>query len=142
MTVMEEGKEIEIQNTVWQRLKLWAKKLKREVLIVSLALGHPQTPWYAKVFAALIVGYALSPIDFIPDFIPVLGYLDDVILLPLGIALAIKLIPPVVLNDCREKVKSNPPVMKSKIWLSAYIIIGLWIVISYTTYQMIVNHNP
>jgi len=81
------------------------------------ALRHPLTPLYAKIFVAIIVGYALSPIDLIPDFVPVLGYLDDVILLPLGIALAVKLIPEDVLTACRKEAQNNPPAMKPKIWM-------------------------
>lgn len=99
------------------------------------ALKHPQTPLYAKIFVAIIVGYALSPIDLIPDFIPVLGYLDDVILLPIGIAIAIRLIPANVLDACREEAKNNPPAMKPKIWIAAYVIIMLWLVVLYALYK-------
>ena len=77
-------------------LKSWktkSKQLKTEIVALYFASKHPGTPWYAKVLAALIIGYALSPIDLIPDFIPVVGYLDDLILVPAGIALLIKIIP-------------------------------------------------
>ena len=87
------------------QLKHRAKQLKAETYALFLASRHPKTPWYAKFLATGILAYALSPIDLIPDFIPILGYLDDFILIPLGIALAIKMIPPEVLEECRGKAK-------------------------------------
>lgn len=123
--------------SVKQRLKQWARKLKSDSIAIYFALKHPQTPIYARVVAAIVVGYALSPIDVIPDFIPVLGYLDDVILLPLGIALAIKLIPAEILHVCRQEVKKNPPVIRPKIWLAAYVIVLLWLSVLYVLYEWI-----
>jgi len=82
-----------------------ARRLKGETYALYLAYRDPRTPWYAKVFAALVVGYAFSPIDLIPDPIPVLGYLDDLLLVPLGIALALKMIPLAVLDECREQAR-------------------------------------
>ena len=76
-----------------QRLKDWTRAIKRDVHALYLAARDPRTPWFAKAFALAIAAYALSPIDLIPDFIPVLGYLDEVILLPLAIAFAIRLVP-------------------------------------------------
>jgi uncharacterized membrane protein YkvA (DUF1232 family) len=84
-------------------LRARAKAVKRDTLALYLAARHPATPWYAKVLAVLIAGYALSPIDLIPDFIPVLGYLDDVILLPAGILLCVRLVPGPVLQECRAQ---------------------------------------
>src|ERR1700694_496145 len=80
-----------------------ARQLKRETYAMCLAYKDPRVPWYARVFAAGIVAYAFSPIDLIPDFIPILGYLDDLIIVPLGIALALKMIPPHVMAECRAK---------------------------------------
>lgn len=120
-----------------QRLRQWAYRLKYDVLVIYFALKHPQTPFYAKLVAALIVCYALSPIDVIPDFIPVLGYLDEVILLPLGIAFAIKLLPPNVLADCREEGKNNPPAVKPKLWFMAYVTVILWVIVLYALYEWI-----
>src|SRR5512145_2166648 len=77
----------------FERLRQWARTVRREVLMLYLAARDPRVPWYAKVVAACVAAYALSPIDLIPDFIPVLGYLDDVIIVPLGIVLAMRLIP-------------------------------------------------
>jgi uncharacterized membrane protein YkvA (DUF1232 family) len=84
-----------------QRLTTWARTLKREVMTLWFALRHPDTPWYARVLAAVITAYALSPIDLIPDFIPVLGYLDDLIIVPAGVWLLLKLVPEPVLADSR-----------------------------------------
>src|SRR3546814_16019789 len=83
-------------------LKSWAKRIKRDGLTLWFAGKNPRTPWYAKALAVFVVAYALSPIDLIPDFIPVLGYVDDVLLLPALIWLAIRLLPSEVLSECRE----------------------------------------
>ena len=132
---MEQEKSKEQDLTLNQRLKQWARKLKSDVIVMYFVLKHPQTPLYAKIFVAIIVGYALSPIDLIPDFVPVIGYLDDVILLPLGIALAIRLIPASVLDACREEAKNNPLTMKPKIWVAAYVIVMLWLAVLYALYD-------
>jgi uncharacterized membrane protein YkvA (DUF1232 family) len=84
------------------RLIDWARMIKRDVHALYLASRDPRVPWHAKALAALVAGYALSPIDLIPDFIPVLGYLDDVILVPLGILIVIRLIPPEIMSEHRE----------------------------------------
>ncbi|UCE28413.1 MAG: DUF1232 domain-containing protein [Candidatus Coatesbacteria bacterium] len=84
-------------------LKSWAKRLKAETYALYLAYKDPRTPWYAKVFAGCVAAYALSPIDLIPDFVPVLGYLDDVVLLPIGIYFAIKIVPADVMEESRKK---------------------------------------
>lgn len=83
------------------RLKDWARSLKRDVHAIYLAARDPRTPWYAKAVAICVAGYALSPIDLIPDFVPVLGYLDDVVIVPLGILAVVKLIPPHVMAEHR-----------------------------------------
>src|SRR5262245_51918502 len=90
-----------------QRLRQWERALKRNVVAVYLAARDPRVPWYAKVVAAAVAAYALSPIDLIPDFVPVLGYLDDVILVPLGIALAIRLIPPALWQEHRATASTR-----------------------------------
>jgi uncharacterized membrane protein YkvA (DUF1232 family) len=92
---------------MFERLKIRARALKKEVLAVYLAARDPRTPWYAKGLVLLIVAYALSPIDLIPDFIPVLGYLDDLIIIPGGIWLAIRMIPPEVLAGARETASTR-----------------------------------
>lgn len=116
-----------------QRLKTHAKALKTEIRALMIASRDPRTPWAAKALAVLIVAYALSPIDLIPDFIPVLGYLDDLILLPLGILLVIRLIPPQVMDEARQTATQSEgralgrvgAIIISLIWL-----LGLGIVVA------------
>lgn len=88
---------------VFARLKDWASRLKRDVVALWLAARDPRVPWHAKAVAAAVAGYALSPIDLIPDFIPVLGLVDDLLIVPLGVLLAIKLVPPAVMADLRTQ---------------------------------------
>jgi len=112
---------------VLARLKERARALKSETVALCLAARHPDTPWYAKLLVAGIAAYALSPIDLIPDFIPVLGYLDDLILIPLGIVLAVRLIPGPVMEECRararELLESGRPVSR----IAAAVIVCVWI---------------
>ncbi|KAA3439341.1 YkvA family protein [Rufibacter hautae] len=111
---------------MWQKLKRWAKRLKADVWAVALAIQDPRTPWLAKAMGALTVAYALSPIDLIPDFIPVLGYLDDLLLLPLGIWLTVKLLPTDLMEEYRQKIATNGvPRFKHSKW-AALVIILLW----------------
>jgi len=114
---------------VIQRLKNWAATLKRDVMALWFACRDPRTPWYAKALTMLIVAYALSPIDLIPDFIPVLGYLDELILLPAGIYLVLKLVPPEAMADARAKaqswVESRQP--KPRNWIAAGLIVLVWV---------------
>lgn len=93
--------------TIWQRWQLWIKQLKRETRALYFAYLDPRTPWYARFLILIIVGYALSPIDLIPDFIPVLGHLDDAILLPLAIMLVLRLIPSDVMRDSRQRAENQ-----------------------------------
>ena len=94
-----------------------------------LAYRDPRVPWYAKLFGALVVAYAFSPIDLIPDFIPVLGYLDDLILIPLGIALAIRMIPRPVMEECLWKAEQMLSGKKPRNWIAGGAIIAIWIVV-------------
>ena len=110
-------------------LKEWAKKLKRDVPAVFLALKDRETPLFAKIMAAVTVAYAPSPIDLIPDFIPVLGYLDDVLLLPALIALAIKLIPKEVWKRCQAESENMWVDGKPEKWYFAVPIILIWLLI-------------
>ena len=89
--------------TLIARARSWAGQIKRDVVALWLAIREPRVPWYAKTVAAVVAGYALSPIDLIPDFIPVLGYLDDLLIVPLGIMLAVKLVPAPVMADLRVR---------------------------------------
>src|SRR5881392_2192541 len=85
-----------------EKPKAWARAIRRDVVAVWLAARDPRVPWYAKAVAGAVAAYALSPIDLIPDFIPVVGYLDDLIIVPLGILLAIRLIPPAIMDEHRR----------------------------------------
>lgn len=111
-------------------LRQRAARLRRETYALYLAARHPHTPWYAKLLVAGIVAYALSPVDLIPDFIPVLGYLDDLILLPLAIALALRLIPPAVLAVCRQRaaeaLRPEAPTNRT----AGIVVISLWLVLA------------
>ncbi|RJT37300.1 DUF1232 domain-containing protein [Mesorhizobium waimense] len=105
-------------------LKDWARTIKLDVHAIYLAAGDPRTPWYAKVLALCVAGYALSPIDLIPDFIPVLGYLDDVIIVPLGILAVLKMIPPEVMAEHRAAaaLAAQRPVYRT----AAVVIACVW----------------
>jgi uncharacterized membrane protein YkvA (DUF1232 family) len=118
-------------NNVFQKLKQKIDDLKVELLAVWFAYRDPRTPWYAKVWSALVAGYAFSPIDLIPDFIPIIGYLDDAIIVPLGIMIAIKLIPKEVMVDTRIKAKDWIEQRKQKPQnkTMAVLIVLLWILL-------------
>ena len=119
--------------------------LKGETIALYFAARHPETPWYAKVFVAGVVAYALSPIDLIPDFVPVLGYLDDLILIPLGIAVAIKMIPPHVLAECRARAQASMVDGKPASRTAAAVIIGIWLLLAALctlwAYEAFANNN-
>ena len=106
-----------------------ANRLKREVYALYLATRHPETPCYAKLIVAGVVAYAFSPIDLIPDFIPVLGYLDDFILIPLGSMVAIKLIPPQVLAECHNKANEATASKPSGGRFAAVVIVCMWVLL-------------
>jgi len=110
-------------TTLHQRVR----QLKAETWALALAARDPRTPWYAKLLVAGIVAYACSPIDLIPDFIPVLGYLDDLVLIPLGIAWARQLIPPAVLSECRVRAQEAMQDGKPVSWVAGAIIVIIWL---------------
>lgn len=107
--------------------KAKVKTLKRETYTLYFAARHKRTPFFAKVLAVCVVGYAFSPIDLIPDFIPVLGLLDDLILIPLGIAFVIRMIPKDVMDECRQKAETEIASDKPTNWFAAFVIIVIWI---------------
>jgi uncharacterized membrane protein YkvA (DUF1232 family) len=111
----------------WQQR---ARQLKIEVYAVWLAYRDPRVPWYARLFAAGVVGYAFSPIDLIPDFIPILGYVDDLILIPLGVTLALKMIPPPVLAECRMQARQAMSQDKPVNRIAAALIVVLWLLLA------------
>ena len=103
------------------------KALKKETVALYLACRHPRVPWYAKIIALLVVGYALSPIDLIPDFIPILGYLDDMIIVPLGIMVVIRMIPKDVLDECRQRSEEIIGRETRAGKIAAVLIVVIWI---------------
>lgn len=110
-----------------EKLKQRAAALKGEMVALYLAAQHRRTPWYAKLLIAMIASYALSPIDLIPDFIPVLGLLDDLVLLPLGVTLVLKLVPAEVMQECRSRASMPLPKRTTAGTLAAAIIVLLWL---------------
>ena len=107
-----------------ERIKRWARNIKRDVVALYIAGQDPRTPWYAKGVAFAVAVYALSPIDLIPDFIPILGYLDDLIIVPLGILLAVNLIPADLMKEFRHTASERGRIPAH--WLGAAFIIGVW----------------
>jgi len=107
-------------------IRIWARRLIRDVHAVYLAARDPRVPWYAKILAMAVAGYALSPIDLIPDFIPVVGYADDLIIVPLGIWLVVSLIPEEVMTEYRAKASEAGQRPRSK--TAAIVIVAIWIV--------------
>ena len=123
--------------SVIERIKTWARRIKRDAVTLWFAYRDPRTPWAVKALCIFVVGYALSPIDLIPDFIPVLGYLDDAILLPGLIWLAVRLLPHEVLSDCRERAEARMheqgkrPTSK----VGAVIVVLSWVLVSYLAWR-------
>jgi len=117
-------------RNILQTWKQRARQLKQETYAMYLALRDPRVPWYARLFAACVVGYAFSPIDLIPDFVPVLGYLDDLIIVPLGIALALKMIPADVMAECRARSQAAMAEGKPVNRVAAGIIIAIWLMVA------------
>jgi len=116
---------------VGDNLKTWARRIKRDGVTLWFAGKNPRTPWYAKALGMFVVAYALSPVDLIPDFIPVLGYVDDVLLLPGLIWLTVRLLPPDVLSECRRQAdewiaaKGSKPSSRA----GAVLVVMLWLAI-------------
>jgi uncharacterized membrane protein YkvA (DUF1232 family) len=119
-------------------IRQWARSLKRDVIALYLAARDPRVPWLAKLVAACVAAYALSPIDLIPDFIPIVGYLDDLLIVPLGIALAIHLIPPALLAEHRATAATLDGKRPSS-RVAAIVIIGIWIALGLATIWWVVR---
>lgn len=120
-------------------LKEKARRLKAETYALYFAARDSRTPWYAKLLVAAIVAYAMSPIDLIPDFVPVLGYLDDLILIPLGIAFAVRLVPPAVLAQSRARAHATLRDQKPRSWVAGAIIIVIWLTLATLCIMWIYN---
>jgi uncharacterized membrane protein YkvA (DUF1232 family) len=121
------------------KIKLWAKRLKSSIALLYLAYKHELTPWYARLSAVITVGYALSPIDLIPDFIPILGFVDDAVLLPALIWLSLRLIPKNVIELCREAAAGLFANGKPKNYKAAGMIILIWTIIVSVVILKLVN---
>jgi uncharacterized membrane protein YkvA (DUF1232 family) len=121
------------------KIKAWAKKLKKHVFVLYFAYKDKRVFWFTKVFTASVVAYAFSPIDLIPDFIPILGYIDDVIIVPLGIKFALKMIPKRVISDCERLADEMMQKEKPKNWLTGSTIIIIWLLILVWGFNKIVN---
>jgi uncharacterized membrane protein YkvA (DUF1232 family) len=106
----------------------WARRLNRDVVALWLAARHPRVPWYAKALAGAVAAYALSPIDLIPDFVPVLGYVDDLLIVPAGIWLAIRLIPAPVMAELRAEAAARPDRLRSLAGLA--VMLAIWMVVA------------
>ena len=118
-------------------LKRWARALKKETYALYLACRDPRVPWYARVLGACVVGYAFSPIDLIPDTIPVLGYLDDLLLVPAGIWLVLKMIPESVMADCRLEAERAMAGGKPVSWAAAAVIVVVWLLLAALTVALL-----
>ncbi|MCD5972530.1 YkvA family protein [Pseudomonas quasicaspiana] len=120
-----------------KHLKLWARRLKANLILLWLCCRQPDMPWLPKIVALVTVAYAVSPIDLIPDFIPVLGFLDDVILLPLGIALALRLIPDDLQQRCRPEAEAmaGKRIQLKGQWLTITCIVLIWLLIAWALWR-------
>lgn len=116
-----------IRDGSLERMKAWARTLKRDVVAVYLALRDPRTPWYARLLGGVVVAYAFSPIDLIPDFVPVLGVLDDLLVVPLGVWLVVRLIPSEALDDARSRADEQLRQPKPTSIAGAVGIAAIWI---------------
>src|SRR5215468_2656479 len=119
---------------MFDRLQQWARSVKRDAVAIWIAARDPRVPWYAKVVAAATAAYALSPIDLIPDFIPVIGYLDDLVIVPLGILLAIKLVPVELMAEFRaEAIRRSRPTSRA----GPAFIVAVWALLAVALFWLL-----
>ncbi len=111
-------------------LRTWARTLKQETFALALAARDPRVPWYARVFMALVVAYAFSPLDLIPDFVPILGYLDDLVLVPLGLWLALKMVPEPIMAECRARAAEATASGRPTSRVAAIVIVAIWVTLA------------
>jgi uncharacterized membrane protein YkvA (DUF1232 family) len=123
-------------RSAFQKLKATAKRIEKDLVAVYIALRDERTPWYAKMLVWITIGYALSPVDLIPDFIPVLGYLDDLLLLPGLLIICVRLIPPAVLEDARRQA-AEAALPEKRSWFVGVLIILIWITVSWIALRWI-----
>lgn len=122
-------------------LEVWkerARSLERETYALYFACRDPRVPWYAKALAGVVVAYAFSPIDLIPDFIPVLGYLDELLIIPLGVMVVRSMIPATVLADCRERARNLEG--KPRNWIAAGVIVAIWLALAVAAIYWLYSH--
>lgn len=124
---------------MFTKIKEWAAALKLNIRILYFCCRHKDTPLHAKIWLLLVVAYAFSPIDLIPDFIPVLGYLDDLILLPLGIWIAMELVPEDIINECRNRAETPEKILSSGRYFIAGVIILCWLAVIICAAKIILN---
>lgn len=124
------------------RLRQWARGLKGSLLTLWFCSRHPGTPWTARLLGALVVAYAFSPIDLIPDFIPVLGYLDDVLLVPLGIWLTLRMIPAAVRDECRGRAEAwqATHAQRPRNRAAAVVIVLVWVALAWLAWRWLAPH--
>ncbi len=122
-----------------EKWRIWARRLKVETYALYLAYRDPRAPWYARVFAACVVAYAFSPIDLIPDFVPVLGYVDDLILVPVGIWLALRMIPSEVMVESRAQAQQTLRGDKPVNWAAAAAIVAIWLLLAALAVAVVVR---
>ena len=115
---------------VTRQLRTWARTLKTETYALALAARDPRVPWYARAFMALVVAYAFSPLDLIPDFVPILGYLDDLVLVPLGLWLALKMVPAPVMAECRARAAEATASGRPTSRVAAIVIVAIWVTLA------------
>ncbi len=111
----------------WEAWKRRARQLSAQTYALYLAYRHPRTPWYAKAFAALVVGYVFSPIDPIPDFIPGVGLLDEMVVVPIGVLIAAKMIPRQVMEECQERAREVAEGEKPVSRVAAAVVVAVWL---------------
>ena len=124
----------------FQTWKQQTRKLKHETYALYLACRDRRTPWYARLTAGAVVAYAVSPIDLIPDFIPVLGQLDDLLLIPLGVLLVRWMIPVPIMEDCRLRAQEMIDQGKPVSWTAALVVIGVWVLLAGLSYYLLTGH--
>ena len=127
---MEKKTDGSVDSSMWNRLKTWARRMKRDTLALYLASRDPRVPWHAKAMAMTTAAYAFSPIDLIPDFIPVLGYLDELVILPLFIWLTIRLVPPDIMAELRAEADQRLSDRRPRSMTGAVVIVLIWLSIA------------
>jgi uncharacterized membrane protein YkvA (DUF1232 family) len=128
------------KKSMLQKLKAMAKSLKQNLMVLYLAYRDPRVPFFAKIMAVCVVAYAFSPVDLIPDFVPILGYLDDLIIVPLGVYVTLRQFPSEVLEEYRTQAEERRKSGKPKNWFTGVLIIGLWLALAVWAFLYFYHH--